>query len=391
MSSSFAWKNSGNRGVAASMGAMFNSSGYNAGNITVGANFEGYQAAWDYSTYTWDSTTSLGYPNSKKNPDGSYDLDVRTSNRMPRMDLRGMPVIGVTSGGSVATGQDLSITHMFENLDGITSVGYSEDNSLILDPNWLSASITDATCVFRECEKLQVVNLPNFAKAANVDLTEAFRACSKMTSFTWTSTSAPGATPIFTRMLLDCGINSSSMSVNFAPTSYPIAPKSMNQIFKGCNTLNNVNFTGLSVASLPSNFDMESGTGDCGMNEMFSGCTKMFAAPTTNQPNIERASITIGQYMTKIFNGFFWYRTSPTGSPEYLVQANVYVYGGPSSESNLMTRPNIIVGDTDYSYTGIIHLRNDAAIRNLNVWINRNYIDYATGQNDVRQIGRAHV
>ena len=181
----------------------------------------------------------------------------------------------------------------------------------------------------------------------------------------------------------------------------------MNQMFYGCSNLDNLYLYGISTANLKGYRLTESsadgltlendnpvwtidGVESSGMRDIFGGCTKLLAAPTSDDPNIERASVTVGPWATKLFNGFFWYRDNVSSAPLYVLGAEVYVYGGPNSVNDLMTRPNLEFDGNKYVYTGIIYLRNNAAIANLNSWIARDYIEYATGSNDIRPADAAY-
>ena len=288
------------------------------------------------------------------------------------------------TGATAAKGYDASMLGMFEDLDAITSVGVASgaagtatSYSLTLPPELFAGHVTDMRNLFRGCDRLQTVDLGDFVKAKNLDLTEALRACPALTSFTAsTDPSWTRYTCTLDRMLLDCTALE-SVTFQAVPNTTGIDPKSMDAMFKGCTKLKSLDLRGLSTGSLPGSWS-ESGAEDAGMQDLFSGCTAMFSIA-------DRAQITLGQYSSKLLNGFFWYRTSSTGTPEYVIQADIIVpdnASGPQSMDELMKRPGIMGSE----YTGMVKLSLatdasgdlTAASRNvLNVWLGRDYINYS--------------
>lgn len=222
-----------------------------------------------------------------------------------------------------------------------------------------------------------------------------------------TSTTQPGATPNFHQFFKGC---TSLTSVHFLGNSSPFKPVNMNEMFSGCASLEDAYLYALSTTDLRA-YDGNGnplsgmpvpeyngkGTENAGMTDFFYGCERMYVSPTADAPEAQRASITIGPWMTKLLNGFWWQRADWSGAtetvPSYTIQANVYVYGGPTDIRYLMECPalnSVNQFGTSNNYSGIIHLRDDIAIQNLSKWIERNYIEYATGPKDLRPADSAY-
>ncbi|MCI9130348.1 MAG: BspA family leucine-rich repeat surface protein, partial [Eggerthellaceae bacterium] len=385
-SSSFAWTNSGNRGTAVSMGAMFSDGGFDAQATENSIDTRSITYVYDYSRGTYDgSNASYYYPS------------LAASNRMmmPKMDLRGMPAMATaaaaTSAGMTTTlGADFSNFRMFNNCDAITSVGTTADSALALPVDFVNANMTNMECMFAECDRLKEVKLVDFAGAFYAHYQEMFRSCTALEKFTWSATKQGADAATFNIMFMGC---TALKEVVFDSEAYPVTPSNMIEMFNGCKALKLVDTTGLSTASLAlEGMQPEVGLGVTQMGNMFVACDGLFDTS-------DRGKIILGKAFKQVQNGFLWYRGNENSTPVYTLQADIYVYdSGPTSVSELMHRPDY----PGQEYSGSVYLTlatnadgslTTASRQIYNVWEARDYINLITnGQTtDLGEYGNVSV
>ena len=83
----------------------------------------------------------------------------------------------------------------------------------------------------------------------------------------------------------------------------------------------------------------------------------------------------LGPAFDQVLNGLVWERTSANSNPDYILLANMDVYGGPKMEANLMVRPQVAGAGPAWSYNAYVNLADDAAFQARSIWAKREYMN----------------